>query len=96
MLPVSLFGMAVAAAELPELSSAGARDLAGVRRRVDTGLERAAFYVLPTMIGFVVLGDVLVAALFRSGAFGSAARFVASAVMGECAQIAAGYAEAAE
>ena len=72
VLPVSLFGMAVAAAELPELSSAGARDLAGVRRRVHTGLERAAFYVLPTMIGFVVLGDVLVAALFRSGAFGAA------------------------
>ena len=72
VLPVSLFGMAVAAAELPELSSAGARDLAAVRRRVDTGLERAAFYVLPTVVGFVVLGDVLVAALFRSGAFGPA------------------------
>ncbi len=72
VLPVSLFGMAVAAAELPELSSAKAGDLAAVRRRIDTGLERAAFYVLPTMIGFVVLGDVLVAALFRSGAFGTA------------------------
>ncbi len=72
VLPVSLFGMAVAAAELPELSSARAGDLAGVRRRIDTGLERAAFYVLPTMVGFVVLGDVLVAALFRSGAFGAA------------------------
>lgn len=70
VLPVSLFGMAVAAAELPELSSAGARDLAAVRRRIEAGLERAAFYVLPTIIGFVVVGDVLVAALFRSGAFG--------------------------
>lgn len=72
VLPVSLFGMAVAAAELPELSSAGAKDLAAVRRRIHAGLERAAFYVLPTMVGFVVLGDVLVAALFRSGAFGPA------------------------
>lgn len=72
VLPVSLFGMAVAAAELPEFSSAGARDLEAVRRRVHTGLERAAFYVLPTVVGFVVLGDVLVAALFRSGAFGTA------------------------
>ena len=72
VLPVSLFGMAVAAAELPELSTAGTRDLAAVRRRVDTGLERAAFYVLPTVVGFIVLGDVLVAALFRSGAFGTA------------------------
>lgn len=71
VLPVSLFGMAVAAAELPELSSAGARaDLASVRRRVDDGLQRAAFYVLPTVIGFIVLGDVLVAALLGSGAFG--------------------------
>lgn len=72
VLPVSLFGMAVAAAELPELSSVKAEDLAAVRRRVSTGLERAAFYVLPTMVGFLVLGDVLVAALFRSGAFGTA------------------------
>ena len=71
VLPVSLFGMAVAAAELPELSSDGTRaDLATVRRRVNDGLERAAFYVLPTLIGFVVLGDVLVAALLGSGAFG--------------------------
>jgi putative peptidoglycan lipid II flippase len=72
VLPVSLFGMAVAAAELPELSSAGARDLVAVRRRVATGLERAAFYVLPTVIGFVVLGDVIIGALFQTGAFGSA------------------------
>lgn len=72
VLPVSLFGMAVAAAELPELSSAGAKDLETVRRRVATGLERASFYVLPTMVGFVVLGDVLVAGLFQSGAFGDA------------------------
>ncbi len=70
VLPVSLFGMAVAAAELPEFSSARAADLAAVRRRINVGLERAAFYVLPTLIGFVVIGDVLVAALFRSGAFG--------------------------
>lgn len=72
VLPVSLFGMAVAAAELPEFSAARSRDLAGVRRRISTGLERAAFYVLPTVIGFLALGDVLVEGLFRSGAFGRA------------------------
>lgn len=70
VLPVSLFGMAVAAAELPELSGDGAEDPERVRRRINDGLERAAFYVLPTIIGYLVVGEVLVAALFQTGAFG--------------------------
>ena len=70
VLPVSLFGMAIAAAELPELSTAASRELSTARARVEAGLERAAFFVAPSVVGFVVLGDVLVASVFRSGAFG--------------------------
>lgn len=69
VLPVSLFGMAIAAAELPELSGSASDAPSLARRRVDAGLERAAFFVAPTVVGFVVLGDVLVAGLFQSGAF---------------------------
>ena len=69
LLPVALFGMAVAAAELPELSSAGPDDAAQVAGRLDTGLARIAFYVLPTAVGFVLLGDLLVGAVLQTGAF---------------------------
>ncbi|MFP5308500.1 MAG: murein biosynthesis integral membrane protein MurJ [Actinomycetes bacterium] len=69
LLPISLFGMSVAAAELPELSTAGPDDRARLGRRLDAGLERIAFFVLPTVVAFVVLGDHVVGALFQTGAF---------------------------
>lgn len=71
-LPVSLFGMAVSAAELPAMSSAlGAADevAATLRRRLAAGLEQIAFFVVPSAVGFVVLGDVIVATIYRSGQF---------------------------
>jgi putative peptidoglycan lipid II flippase len=69
VLPVSLFGMAVAAAELPELStiSVGREDL--LRARVRSGQARIVFFVAPTMVAYAVVGDFLVAALYQSGEF---------------------------
>lgn len=69
VLPVSLFGMSVAAAELPELSRqrGGARDV--LRERTSEALRRVAFYVVPSFVGFAFLGDVIVAALFQTGEF---------------------------
>jgi putative peptidoglycan lipid II flippase len=69
MLPVSLFGMSVAAAELPELSRrrGGAVDV--LRERTNAGMERVAFYVVPSFVAFVAVGDLLVAALFQRGEF---------------------------
>ena len=62
LLPVSLFGMSVAASELPALSSLQGRPAAGsVSRRLHPMLARIAFYVVPTIAGFVVLGDLLYA-----------------------------------
>jgi putative peptidoglycan lipid II flippase len=71
-LPVSLFGMAISAAELPEMSSAlgDASETAGfLRTRLDAGLRRIAYFVIPSAAAFLVLGDVIARALFESGRF---------------------------
>ncbi len=71
-LPVSLFGMAVSAAELPAMSSAmgaPAEVAAAIRQRLTQGIQQIAFFVIPSAVGFLVLGDVIVAAIYRSGAF---------------------------
>ncbi len=71
-LPVSLFGMSVSAAELPAMSGAATADPAGsevVCRRLDAGLRRIAFFVVPSAMAFLALGDVVAAALFQSGRF---------------------------
>ena len=73
VLPVSLFSMAVSAAELPAMSSAvGSRDeiAAFLRKRLSAGLRRIAFFIVPSAVAFLVLGDVLVAALYQTGRFG--------------------------
>jgi putative peptidoglycan lipid II flippase len=72
ILPISLFGMAVAASELPELSRRGeaARETLGTD--VGRGMERIAFFLVPSTLGYLVLGDVVVAALYQTGAFGAA------------------------
>lgn len=70
LLPIGLFGMAVAAAELPELSRARPDELDTVARRLDEGLARIAFFVVGTVVLFVLFGDRVVATLFGSGQFG--------------------------
>ena len=69
LLPISLFGMAVAAAELPRLATAGAEARERVLERLDAGLARIAAFVLPTAVGYLVAGDHITAALFRTGQF---------------------------
>jgi putative peptidoglycan lipid II flippase len=71
-LPVSLFGMSVSAAELPVMSGAlGAADeVAGIlRTRMNSGLRQITFLVVPCVVGFLALGDVIVAAIYQSGRF---------------------------
>jgi len=69
LLPISLFGMAVAAAELPELARLGAAGRAAIRDRLVAGLERITFYVAPTVAIYVLAGDVVVGALLERGQF---------------------------
>jgi putative peptidoglycan lipid II flippase len=71
LLPVSLFGMSVAAAELPELARRRLGEAEQIRLRVNTGLRRIAFFVIPSAVGYLVIGDVIVAALYQRGGFGA-------------------------
>ena len=85
-LPVSLFGMAISAAELPAMSSAlGTQEEIGavLRRRLLNGLQNISFFVVPSAVAFVILGDVIVATIYRSGRFnGSDVTFVWSVLAG--------------
>jgi len=72
-LPVSLFGMAVSAAELPAMSSfIGHEDeiAAALRGRMADGLRRIAFFVVPSAVAFVTLGDQLAELVYGGGKFG--------------------------
>ncbi len=71
-LPVSLFGMSVSAAELPAMSGAvgaGSQFAEVLRTRLNAGLRQIAFLVIPSAAAFLVLGDVIVAAIYQSGRF---------------------------
>jgi putative peptidoglycan lipid II flippase len=72
LLPVSLFGMAVSAAELPEMSSATGDESARaehLQKRLKTALRRVVFLVVPSAVAFIAIGGFIVALLFQTGKF---------------------------
>jgi putative peptidoglycan lipid II flippase len=72
LLPISVFGMSVAAAELPEMSrerGSGDDFSSKLRGRLTAGLQRIAFFVIPTTIAFLIVGRYLVSGLYQTGAF---------------------------
>ncbi len=73
MLPISLFGMSISAAELPTMSQAyGTADFAKtLQGRINHGCSRIAFFVIPSVVGLVLLGDVVAGLLFQTGQFNS-------------------------
>ena len=68
LLPISLFGMAISAAELPGDVERGRRRTRRWPRRCASGCEaalaRMAFFVVPSVVAFLALGDVVVAPLY--------------------------------
>jgi putative peptidoglycan lipid II flippase len=73
-LPVSLFGMAVSAAELPAMSSFIGHEseiAEALKARVADGLRRIAFFVVPSAVAFVTLGDQLAELVYGGGKFGA-------------------------
>ena len=71
-LPVSLFGMSVSAVELTEMSGAVGDEkavAAELRKRLDAGLARIAFYIVPSAVAFLALGDVIAGVLYQTGRF---------------------------
>ena len=72
LLPVSLFGVSVAASSLPEFSrdSGGAREDA-LLERLRGGWQRILFYIVPCAAVFMAYGDLCVGLLLRNGRFGA-------------------------
>ena len=69
-LPVSLFGTAISATELPALSGDATRDGYGpFRARIDAGLSRLAFFIIPSAAAFIALGDIIAGAVLQTGRF---------------------------
>ena len=72
MLPVSLFGMSIAASELPAMSSAtGSHDeiATALRARLASGRARIAYFVIPSVVALVLFGRQMASALYEGGAF---------------------------
>ena len=72
MLPVSLFGMAISAAELPAMSGTAGDDDARakhVRDRLASSLRRVVFLVVPSSVAFIAIGGGIVALVLEGGRF---------------------------
>lgn len=84
LLPISLFGLSVAAAELPELSQRRREATEVLAARVASGLQSVQFWVVPTVVGYIVLGGSLMSLVYRRGSFSgddaTAAHYVLAAV----------------
>lgn len=74
LLPISLFGMSISAAELPELSSTQGNEQERretLEIRLYQGTRRVLFFVIPTAVAFLLIGKSLIAAAFQRGQFSS-------------------------
>jgi putative peptidoglycan lipid II flippase len=73
-LPVSLFGISISSAALPTISADahGADAQAKVRARVAENARRIAYFVVPSAVSFLILGDVIAATLLQTGRFTAA------------------------
>lgn len=72
--PVSMFGIGISAAELPEMSSVMGSDderARQLRERLNAGLRHIAFFVIPSALAMVAAGDVMADALFGHGKLAS-------------------------
>jgi putative peptidoglycan lipid II flippase len=74
LLPVSLFGMAISAAELPELSRVTGSDeerKETLRSKIRNNSQRLGFFIIPSAIALILLGKPIVALIYQTGRFGS-------------------------
>jgi putative peptidoglycan lipid II flippase len=72
MLPVSLFGMSISIAELPEMASqSGSEEVVAeaLCKRLNNAMHRVAFFVIPSVLGLLVMGDSIITILYQSGKF---------------------------
>lgn len=81
-LPISLFGMSVAAAELPELArqdAQGAIDRVG--ERIGRAVRQTSFVIWPSFFAFTVFGFLVVGLLYRYGKFDAGSHYLVAAVL---------------
>lgn len=73
VLPISLFGVAVTAVALPDLSRDAITERANdqLRARIALGFRRIAYFVIPSSFAFVALGPTIIGALYQTGRFGA-------------------------
>lgn len=72
LLPVSLFGMSVSAAELPAMSRVSGDERTiheALGKRLHDGLRQITFFVVPSAVAFIALGGELAGAVYQSGDF---------------------------
>lgn len=72
LLPISLFGMSVSVAELPAMSSTlgNEQEVAdALRGRIAASTRRIAFFVVPSAVAFLALGDIVAGAIYQTGKF---------------------------
>lgn len=72
VLPLSLFAMSIAAAELPELARDRGKAIDALRERAAAAVSRTSFYVVPSLVAFSLLGHVFVAGIYQAGEFTAA------------------------
>ena len=69
LLPISLFGMSVAASELPELSRISRSELDAFLRRVSGSVRQIFYLIIPTVVGYLGFGFLVVGAFYQTGQF---------------------------
>jgi len=67
ILPISLFAMSIAAAELPEMSRN--TDAQHLGNRLNQGIKQTSFLMLLTSVIYVTIGDQIIGVIFQWGSF---------------------------
>ena len=81
LLPISLFGLSVAAAELPELSRMSEDRMRPFLVRLHASVRQSMFLTMPVTVGYLSVGFLIVAACYRRGAFGLEDNYLVWAVL---------------
>ena len=82
LLPVGLFAMSVVAAELPELSRMGEEETELRRSRISSGLRQMAFLTIPTAVGYLVFGGLIVGGVYQRGSFDVGDTWLVTLILG--------------
>jgi putative peptidoglycan lipid II flippase len=79
-LPISLFGISVAAASLPRMSREASA--VALRPQLVNGFFQILFFVLPTAVYLLLFGDVVVRVVYERGQFSGGSTELVAAVLG--------------